>query len=143
MAAEPVAVRVELAEGVEDDKVGEGRGHALLTYRPAPVPQGGELPQPCPLSAPRRLGPCDPRPQRLTQGCPCRGRTLATTRRSCDICVMAEGPIDSDGQLRLKANIDRAQRATAARKRPRVRLQFIRLQVERVVRASKPDATVQ
>jgi hypothetical protein len=56
---------------------------------------------------------------------------------------MAEGPIDSDGQLRLKANIDRAQKATPARKRPRVRLQFIRLQVERIVRASKPDATVQ
>ena len=55
---------------------------------------------------------------------------------------MAEGPIDSDGQLRLKANIDRAaQKATPARKRPRERLQFIRLRVERIVRASKPDAT--
>lgn len=38
----------------------------------------------------------------------CRGRTLATTRRSCDLRIVAEDPIDSVAQLRLKANIDRA-----------------------------------
>jgi hypothetical protein len=45
VAAKPVAMRGELAKGDEDDQVGEGRGHALLTYRSAPMSQGGEAPR--------------------------------------------------------------------------------------------------
>jgi hypothetical protein len=63
---------------------------------------------------------------------------VATTRRSCDIRVMAEDPIDSDAQLRLTANIDRAIRKGPRRQQPP---QSIRLGVERIVRTSKPDAT--
>jgi hypothetical protein len=64
---------------------------------------------------------------------------VATTRRSCDIRIMAESPIDIDARSRLKVNVNRAaQKAMPARKRPRERLQFIRLRVERIVRTSKP-----
>jgi hypothetical protein len=38
-----VAGRVEHAEGVEDEQVGEGRGHALLTFRPVLASQGVAL----------------------------------------------------------------------------------------------------
>jgi hypothetical protein len=59
---------------------------------------------------------------------------VTTARHLCHIRIMAEGPIDSDAQLRLKANVDRAaQKATPARKRSRERLQFIRLWVERIL----------
>jgi hypothetical protein len=51
--AKPVAMRGELAKGVEDDQVGEGRGHALLTYRSAPASQGGEAPDAISARAPR------------------------------------------------------------------------------------------
>jgi hypothetical protein len=51
---------------------------------------------------------------------------------------MAEDPIDSDAQLRLTANIDRAIRTGPRRQQ---QPQSIRLRVEPIVRAIKPDAT--
>jgi hypothetical protein len=42
---------------------------------------------------------------------------VATARRSCDIRIVAESPIHSDAQLRLKANIDRAIRKGPRRQR--------------------------
>jgi hypothetical protein len=49
------------------------------------------------------------------------------------------GPIDSDVQLRLTASMDRAVQKTM-RRRPRERLQFTRLRLERIVKASKPES---
>jgi hypothetical protein len=64
---------------------------------------------------------------------------LAIARRPRHIRIMAGSPIDGAARRRLKVNVDRAtQMALPARRLARERLQFIRLPLERIVKAGKP-----